>query len=134
MERLRQWAGQTPAEEAALLLAVGLVCGVFPIAFVPTLLCLLAASTLRLNWVVLQLLNNLCWPLQVALFVPLQRLGASFCRGTLPSAGAIGALAVRAVAGWMFVAIPAGVLIYFVLVIAIRLSRVRCVDAADVSV
>jgi uncharacterized protein (DUF2062 family) len=103
--------------QRALLLAVGLVLGIFPIPGCPTVLCLAAALGLRLNPAVLQLLNNATGPLQLALLLPLERAGAWFCGSeTTPLAGTLGLLAMHAVVGWACLCIPAGILLYLVLV------------------
>lgn len=68
--------GGLSAEEAALILAVGLVLGMFPIYSIPTLLCALASFTLRLNFAAVQLVNQLATPLQLAILAPFARLGA----------------------------------------------------------
>jgi hypothetical protein len=103
--------------QRALLLALGLVLGIFPIPGCPTLLCLAAAVSLRLNPVVLQLLNNATGPLQLVLLLPLERAGAWFCgSGASPFAEHLGLLAVHAVVGWACLCIPAGVLLYLALV------------------
>ena len=59
----------------ALLVAVGLVLGTFPVYGLPTLLCAAAAVLLRLNAAGLQLVNQLSTPLQLALLLPLARIG-----------------------------------------------------------
>src|SRR4051812_33993567 len=81
--QLRRWALRfrtsvrklTP-EEIALLISVGFVLGVFPIVGFPTVLCLLASIGLRINIPALQLLNNISSPLQWALLLPLEHVGA----------------------------------------------------------
>jgi uncharacterized protein (DUF2062 family) len=50
------------AENIALLLAVGLVVGIFPIWGCPTILCVLASLVLRVNFPALQIVNQLSWP------------------------------------------------------------------------
>jgi uncharacterized protein (DUF2062 family) len=105
-------------EQAALLLAVGLVLGVFPVMGCPTILCLLAAPGFRLNLAALQLLNNACSPLQLALLFPLARAGAWLCGGKT-SAG-IGIAALHAIAGWTCICVPLGVLLYLLLVALMR--------------
>jgi hypothetical protein len=115
-----------PPDRAALLLTVGLVIGVFPMAFIPTLMCLLAALVLRLNAPALQLLNSISSPLQIALLVPLARTGDRLL-GHLPSGKApwlaqLAASALHAVAGWATLCVPCGVLLYFILLAAIRLN------------
>jgi len=131
---VRQWALRClasveglPPERAALLLSVGLVLGVFPIVGLPTVLCLLAALGLRLNFAALQLLNNLSSPLQLALLLPLTRAGAWLCGDAVPdggtAAGRFGAAAVHALAGWGCICVPSGILLYLVLIPIMRRRR-----------
>jgi hypothetical protein len=100
--------------------------------YVPTFLCLAAAIRLRLNAVALQLLNNLTTPLQFALLLPLERAGAWMCRAA-PASGTslvakVGVAATHAVLGWVFICVPAGVLLYCALVSVIRPGE-RCLGA-----
>jgi uncharacterized protein (DUF2062 family) len=115
-------------EQAALLISVGVVLGVFPVMGLPTVLCLLAAIGLRLNLAALQLLNNISSPLQLALLIPLARAGTVLCGGGTASrgswAGNIGLAALHAVAGWACICIPLGALLYFSLVFVMRRGRV----------
>ena len=125
--RLRAWLTGLPPEQLPLLVSVGLVLGVFPVAGFPTLLCLLAAFGLRLNLPALQVLNNLSSPLQLALLLPLARAGARICRASaplaVPTAGGLALAALHAIAGWAFICIPLGVLLYVVLVFFARNRR-----------
>jgi uncharacterized protein (DUF2062 family) len=66
--------GATP-EGLALALAVGAAFGLFPIVGATTALCLLAGSLFRLNHGALQLANYAMTLPQLALLVPLVRLG-----------------------------------------------------------
>ena len=124
-------------EQVALLLSVGLVLGVFPIAGCPTVLCLLAAFGLRLDVAALQLLNSISSPLQLALLLPLVRTGAWLCGGAATggsAAGRLGAAAIQAIAGWACICIPLGALLYVILVFVLRRGRpsrsnnVKCPD------
>jgi hypothetical protein len=123
-------ADQSP-EQAALLLSVGLVLGVFPIMTVPTFLCLVAAFLLRLNPVALQLLNTLSSPLQLALLLPLARIGERLCG---PAAvddswtGAIGTAALHAVVGWVCVCPLLGALTYFTLLLIMRRGSLQAAE------
>jgi hypothetical protein len=125
--RLRASLENLSAEQAALLLTVGLVLGVFPIVGCPTVLCLLAAPGLRLNVAALQVLNNASSPLQLALFIPFARAGARLCGCTLraghSAAGGIGTAAFHAIAGWACVGIPAGAMLYLLLIAVMRKGR-----------
>ncbi len=67
--------GATP-EKLALTVALGFVLGVFPILGSATLLCGLAAWALRLNQPVIQIVNYLAYPAQLALLIPTYRAGS----------------------------------------------------------
>ena len=105
------------------MLSVGLVLGVFPIVGCPTVLCLLAAVGLRLNFAALQALNTISTPLQLALLLPFTSAGAWLFAGLVPGgslAGKLGLAAMHAIAGWASVSIPLGFLLYFVLIAVLR--------------
>jgi hypothetical protein len=70
--QLRQ--GITP-QKIALTLALGAVLGIFPILGTTTLLCGIVGVWLRLNQPLIQLVNYLVYPLQIALLVPFYRAG-----------------------------------------------------------
>lgn len=70
---LRQ--GLSP-EKIALTIALGTVLGITPVLGSTTLVCTLAAVTLRLNLPAIQLVNGVVYPLQLALLIPFYRLGA----------------------------------------------------------
>jgi uncharacterized protein (DUF2062 family) len=69
---LRQ--GITP-EKISLAIAMSAVIGVFPVLGSTTLLCAGASLLFRLNPAAMQLVNWLVYPLQLALLVPMMRLG-----------------------------------------------------------
>ncbi|HEY1206823.1 MAG: DUF2062 domain-containing protein [Bryobacteraceae bacterium] len=73
LELLRQ--GLTP-EKIAFTIALGITLGVTPVLGSTALLCTLAAVAFRLNLPAIQLVNWLVYPLQLALLVPLLRIGA----------------------------------------------------------
>lgn len=66
--------GITPAQ-VALTLALGAVLGIFPILGATTALCAVAGIGLRLNQPLIQLVNYLVYPLQLALLIPFYRAG-----------------------------------------------------------
>ena len=72
MELLAQ--GITP-EKVALTVALGLLLGVIPAIGTSTLLCALAAFGLRLNLVLIQVVNQLAYPLQILLLIPFVQAG-----------------------------------------------------------
>lgn len=111
----------------ALLLAVGLVVGIFPVWGGATVLCLLASLLLRVNFPALQVVNQLAWPLQIAMLAPLARLGSlvmarSSGLGTTV-ASRLAAAALQAVVGWLCVSIPLGFLLYLALTCLLRQPR-----------
>jgi hypothetical protein len=120
--RLHASLVKLPPEQMPLLLAVGLVIGVFPIMGFPTVFCLMAAFGLRLNAAALQLLNSLSSPLQLALLIPLAHVGDKLCGQAAAADGSwatrIGTTALHAMAGWACVCIPLGVLLYLSLLFA----------------
>ena len=82
LELLRQ--GLTP-EKIAFTIALGITLGVTPVLGSTALLCTLAAVAFRLNLPAIQLVNWLVYPLQLALLVPLLRIGAwMFCLTVSP--------------------------------------------------
>ena len=113
-----------PRERMALVLAVSLVLGVFPIYGCPTVLCLLAALLLRLNVPAMQAINQLTSPLQLALMVPLNRLGArlmgALTVSTLPRMPGIAGAARDAVLGWLCLCVPLGLVVYLLLAYFLR--------------
>ena len=66
--------GTTP-QLIALTIAAGVVIGIFPILGATTLLCAVFAAALKLNQPVIQLVNYLIYPVQIALLFPFYRLG-----------------------------------------------------------
>jgi uncharacterized protein (DUF2062 family) len=113
-------------EEVALLLAVGLVLGIFPMCGIPTILCILASLVMRVNFPALQVVNQLSWPLQIATLVPLARLGSKIIAPSnefaTTIAGRLGIAVLQAAAGWLCICIPLGLLLYFSLLCILRRS------------
>jgi uncharacterized protein (DUF2062 family) len=72
LAQLRQ--GITP-EKIALTIALGAMLGIFPVLGSTTLLCTAAGFALRLNQPILQIVNYLVYPLQIALILVFIRLG-----------------------------------------------------------
>lgn len=66
--------GITP-RKIALTLALGGTLGIFPILGACTLLCAVAGVWLRLNQPIIQLVNYLVYPVQIALLIPFYRAG-----------------------------------------------------------
>jgi uncharacterized protein (DUF2062 family) len=73
VELLKQ--GVSP-EKIALTIALGITLGVTPVIGSTTMLCTLAAVTLRLNLPAILLVNGVVYPLQLTLLIPFLRAGA----------------------------------------------------------
>ncbi len=124
--RLVSVARGCSCEKLALILAVGLVLGTFPIVGFPTIFCALAALALRVNPLALQLVNQLSSPLQIALLVPLARIGWRL--PLAPGASELwkwSAVALQAVTGWLVICVPFGVVLYLALLCVFRRKQRR---------
>lgn len=108
-------------EAIALVITLGFVLGVFPVIGLPTVLCALAAVTLRLNLAAIQLMNQLSSPLQLALLIPLNRFGAHILGGQ--GAWSIEAATRYAIAGWVCLSVPLGLSLYLLLLFLLRRRR-----------
>ena len=128
--------GVTP-QRIALTIALGLMLGVFPILGSTTVLCGLAAVFLRLNQPIIQLVNYLGYPLQVALLIPFYRAGEHLLgRAPIPLSVPLlfqrfsadfwqflrdfGMIAVGGILVWLILAPPISALVYFSVLPALR--------------
>ena len=144
LAQLRQ--GITP-EKIALTVAMGMTLGLFPVLGSTTLLCFLAGLMLKLNQPIIQLVNYVVYPLQVAGIYFFIRIGEWLTR-TPPLqfsiAGLIqqfraaplhflqefGMTALRGVLAWTLMAPVAALAIYFLLLPVLRrLARLRAAGA-----
>ena len=66
--------GITP-QKIALSVAIGAIVGIFPVLGTTTVLCTLAAASLRLNLVAVQTVHYAMTPVQVLLIIPFVRVG-----------------------------------------------------------
>jgi len=120
-------SGVTP-EKLALTIILGVTVGMMPILWGTSLVCALLATLFRLNHAALQAVNYLCYPLQIALFLPFCRLGESMfpwgprvsaslltsaLHGHLGStASLIGWASLRGVGAWMVTGAPLILVLY----------------------
>jgi uncharacterized protein (DUF2062 family) len=115
-------------EKAALLLTFGLVLGIFPMYGFPTILCILASLVVRVNLPALQIVNQLSWPVQIAMLVPFARLGSQIIRPSngfaTTIAGGLGTAVLQAITGWVCVCVPLGLLLYFSLLCILRRNEI----------
>ncbi len=121
ISRVKSIAEGCSHEKLALILTIGLVLGTFPIFGLPTILCIVAALSLRLNVAALQVVNQLTSPLQIALLVPLARVGLKIpVTSDATALERLGAMALQAVTGWLMVCVPVGLLVYLGLIYFLR--------------
>jgi len=132
------WKGlsldRTPPETIALTIVLGLVLGVFPLYGVPTVLCFAAALICRTHAPLLQAINAITSPLQLALLVPFHTLGARVVNA--PAAvhtqthliSTVFAWTERTIAGWFLMSVPAGIALYCVVY---HLVQRRCYVGSD---
>lgn len=122
-------------ETIALIFVLGLVLGVFPVFGVPTLLCSLAAIVFRVNLPAMQLVNQVCSPLQYALLIPLGRAGARIVTvgGDTTHAGVSGAFVSNilhttgnAIVGWCCYCVPVGLALYLLITFALSRRERAC--------
>ncbi len=135
--------GATP-EKLALTVALGFVLGVFPLLGSATLLCGIAAWALRLNQPVIQTINYLAYPAQLAMLIPFYRAGSDlfgiphiplsipfilerFSAGVWQFLADFGLIAVRGIVVWLIAAPFAAVAIYFAIVTLLRRTARRVV-------
>jgi uncharacterized protein (DUF2062 family) len=128
----------------ALTLALGFAIGCIPVVGIPTLMCAALAIALRLNQPAIQAANYAVMPLQLVLIVPFIRLGGwliassrnqSLQPGTLlhgsphALASQMGWLAGQALLAWVLIALPAVLLLTFMLTKVLR--RIPALAAAE---
>lgn len=122
--------GLTP-HDLALTVAIGVTMGIFPVLGMTTILCTLAAVTLRLNLPALQSVNWAMSPVQLLLLIPFTHAGAWVFGGTgitlslaevkiLMETDLLGTIAqfltavLRGIGLWALIAVPIGVVLYMV--------------------
>lgn len=131
----------------ALTIALGFVVGCIPIVGLPTAVCVAIALAFRLNLPAIQAANYLAMPFQVALIVPLVRLGSKIAplatHPRLPWPHSpeevlahspqlviqIGGMAGQALFAWLLLAIPVVALLTVGLTALLR--RIPVVAAAE---
>ena len=62
-------------KKVSLCIALGVSLGIFPVLGMTTLLCTIAALTLRLNMPAIQMVNFIVYPLQLILLAPFYGIG-----------------------------------------------------------
>lgn len=117
-------------EQFSLAVAAGVICGIFPVLGITTAVCAVVAIALRLNMVVIQLINYAVYPIQLLLIIPFLKFGSLLS----PEGGFTLSLAelvavwdhdiwaaikqlwvaqLLAIAAWLLVALPLSIALYF---------------------
>lgn len=129
----------------ALTLALGFAVGCIPVVGIPTVLCAGLALALGLNQPAIQAANYAAMPLQLVLIVPFARLGGRLF-STAPSAAGLwlhlptrlplssvmagsATFMGHALAAWLLFAVPAVLLLFAPLTLALR--RIPALAAAE---
>jgi uncharacterized protein (DUF2062 family) len=124
--------GITP-EKIALSIALGISLGVFPVLGATTVLCAIAAVRLKLNQPIIQLVNWLVYPLQLALILVFVRIGEwithappvnlsvpelirSFHESPLKFLQEFGMSQLQGIVAWLFIAPVFTAIVFFALV------------------
>jgi hypothetical protein len=131
--------GLTP-QKLALTLCLGTATGIMPLLWGTTLLSAAFATVFKLNQGAMQALNYLCYPLQLALFIPFCRLGellfhvgpevsVSVLTGALhghvgAALNLIGWASLRAIGAWLITVAPLALLVYPLLKVMLKRRRV----------
>jgi uncharacterized protein (DUF2062 family) len=144
-------------QRLALTLALGFALGCIPVIGIPTALCAMVALLFRLNLPAMQAANYIAMPFQVALIVPLARLGVQITVWIVPFAARsaidlhtlthsplglirhssaqllrqLALLAGEALLAWLVVAIPVVLLLTVALTTVLR--RVPALSAPQVA-
>jgi uncharacterized protein (DUF2062 family) len=117
-------------EQYSLAVTAGIIFGIFPVLGSTTVVCAIVAIALRLNMVVIQLVNYAVYPIQLLLIIPFMKLGSLLS----PEGGFTLSLAelvavwdhdiwaaikqlwvaqLLAIAAWLLVALPLSIALYF---------------------
>lgn len=139
VEQLTQ--GLSP-DAVALTIAVGLTIAVIPVVGTTTVLCTASAIVLRLNQPLIQAINYLSFPLQLAFIVPYVRLGRALFGGPevrlsaeglaafvsarpAEAAAALWRVTLQAFGAWLLTAPVILAVVYFAIRPVLRLAAAR---------
>lgn len=123
----------TSPKALAISTTIGLLLGIFPVLGITTLLMMAIAVRLRLNLPLMLAVSYLIYPFQILLMIPFIRFGEwvsgsaplgltleslelAFRNNFFEALQSLGMANLLAVAGWTVLALPAGLLVYFLLV------------------
>ena len=138
--------GLTP-QKLALTLSLGTATGIMPLLWGTTILSAAFAALFKLNQAAMQALNYLCYPLQLALFIPYCRMGeylfpwgpavsVAVLTGALhgrfgAALSLIGWATLRALGAWLITAPPLALIAYPLLKVVLQRRSAPCADPSD---
>lgn len=132
-----------PSEKLALSVSIGIIGGTFPIIGLASLVCLIPTILFKQNLIIVQVTNYLVYPLQIALLLPLLRIGNSviasnhialtlsevvlaFKIGIFHGINEIGIILLYGALAWVVIAVPALLILYIIfLVFFKRIKRIK---------
>ncbi len=143
--------GVSPSK-MALTMAIGIVCGICPMLWLPTLFCISFALVFRLNFPIMQLSNYATYPLHVVCMIPFYKTGAYFFNeefnlsvsqiiqlaqnGVFAMIQKIGMSILHAVAAWAIAAPILVSLLYLILLplvkrVALKIQAAKALNALE---
>lgn len=132
----------TSPEKLSLTITLGILLGIIPIIGVTTLLLAILAIRLKLNMIVIQLANYAVYPLQLLLLIPFFKMGQHVFKGPHLATGFqkiyhafvsaplstlyhFWQLTIQGTAVWIVLSIPAGFMLYCIILIPMRKLAVK---------
>jgi uncharacterized protein (DUF2062 family) len=128
------------SEKLALSFTIGIIGGVFPVIGLTSIVSLLILMVLKQNFTIVQAMSWLVAPIQLVMILPFMRLGAlvlfqdnmsitlgliikAFKPGVWEGIKTIGLLHLYGVLGWVIIALPVGVVLYFIFFVLFRFLK-----------
>jgi uncharacterized protein (DUF2062 family) len=131
------------SETLALSISIGIIGGAFPVLGIASYICLIMTLSFRQNFIIVQLVNWLVYPLQILLLIPFMKLGNSiltgsdltitihqvvvaFQSGLLNGIKLIGIISLYGVIAWAVIAIPTMFILYSLFLLLFRnIKRIK---------
>lgn len=131
------------SETLALSISIGIIGGAFPVLGIASYICLIMTLSFRQNFIIVQLVNWLVYPLQILLLIPFMKLGNSilaggdltitihqvvvaFQSGLLNGIKLIGIISLYGIIAWAVIAIPTMFILYSLFLLLFRnIKRIK---------
>ncbi len=122
-EYLAKYRLQLTSRKITLSVVAGIAFGLFPVIGTTTVLCLIVAAVFRLDITIMQIVNYLIYPLQLAFIIPFAKLGESISSilgigFTKPAESLFSIKSLiyynaNSVIGWVLILAPLAVILYY---------------------